>query len=58
MIKSAEITMIATVDPRARTTGIPLKASTPNEAAVVSADILTETGGASPRYADVAEKIE
>src|ERR1700712_1412940 len=58
MTHKAPITMKPTVDPSARTTGMPLNARTPNDAAAVSADIRTETGGVSRRYADVAEKIE
>jgi hypothetical protein len=38
-----------TMDPRAATTGIPLEASTPKEAAVQRAEMRIEGGGASPR---------
>ena len=46
---SATITIMATVEPSARTTGMPLIARTPNDAAVVRADMRTETGVASRR---------
>src|SRR4051812_21087529 len=49
MTSSAVTTISATVEPRARTTGIPLKANTPNDAAAVSADKRTDTGAVSRR---------
>ena len=51
------MTMRATVAPRAETTGILLRASTPKEVAVVRAEMRIDGGGGSWRLAFSAEKM-
>jgi hypothetical protein len=53
----AASTIAATVAPRARTTGMALKARTPKETIVVRPDKRTDIGGGSRRWAEVALKI-